>query len=214
MFATLDDSNKYLSGKLNAEGWALLPASTGLLSGLVYSTNDGFFQGIGTKFQTEIESTDYLWANYSAYRIVKKISNLRIEIDKKETLDKRTLYTIDSADYVKQITLEIQKNKCLQTAYNQMRFSPAWKFPTIASEEMKIAQIEWAFWLFNGGENDAYEDRKNGIVSKQIDVLKWDYDKNKTPYPIPENIWNILKQYIDPNYSPITGQSGNFTFSF
>ena len=116
MFATLDESNTYLSGKLNAEGWALLPASTVLLSGLVYSTGDGFLQGVGTKFQTEIESTDYLWANYSAYRPVKKISNVRLEIDKKEILDKRTLYIIDANDYETQIILEVKKNKCLQTA--------------------------------------------------------------------------------------------------
>lgn len=107
-----------------------------------------------------------------------------------------------------------QKTRLLTTAENQIRSCKEWIVPDTYETNFSNAICEWAWWLYNGGTADAYEDYQNGIKRKQIDVLSWEY-KDQYVYPGTSEAWRWLLGYRNPNFDyNIPSGTGLNTFSF
>lgn len=200
MWATLEQSNDYLSEKLGADDWSIVP-TTDLLTGKWSRFSEKTLSVSGGDAST-LTTEDYIYYSGIISKITEIVSSSRIKIDYDLVLQSKYIYkVIDGASEA--VTTQAKKIKCLTTAYRQISNSPVWLISNVPIEVLQNAQIEWAFWLFADLQTDEYKDIKNGLKRKKIDVLEWEYRDDAldtAALPGPQEAQDLLSSYLNPDF--------------
>lgn len=211
-WSNVDEFNNYLSQSLGGDSYLSSATNPTVISGKWYPAPNNLISGVGGNATVDVGVNTYIYYNYRVFKVLSIKSNNLIELDRAFYSNNVDIYNINQTQYPTILASDTRKVKALFTAQLQITGSPEYIFPSTVSENMKYALYEWSVWLLDGGKNSAYEDRINGIIQKQVDVLSWTYDKNLPIYSGPASAKKYLEQYKNPNYEPGLG-SNSTTFS-
>ncbi len=208
----IDRANLYLSQRFGVSNWFVSPVSINTLSGLYQASSGNTLIGLNSLAMTELAVGGYIYYNGRAGLITRIVNNSLVYID-------RYIDTFNSPVVMYSLTngLAISNNeinlvKALTTAENQIKYSKEYILPATYTENIIYGISEWALWLVNGGSNSNFEDRRNGLIRKTVDVLEWEWDKNTIPLSGPIEAQRYLQAYVNPDYFG-SGSSGNSTFT-
>lgn len=215
-WSNIFDFNNYLSQSFGGDTYLKTPSTTTVVGGSwVPASGNMMFAATGGNAQTEIGTGDYVYSNYRAYQVKLIRSNNLVELDREffAASTGSLVYNFPQTEATTILTNDSNKIKALFTAQSQIVNSPEYIFPTTTTDLMKYGLYEWAVWILSGGKNQGYEDYViNGLKSKTVDVLQWQYRDSATIYSGPASAQKYLETYRNPNYEPGLGNS-NTTFS-
>ena len=199
MIATIQELNQYLLNRFEADSWVVVPESKIELTGKVSCYGTLYeIVGVGTEFH-KLEIGNIVAIQNTLYKIKDIVSPTKVKIfpvDSIPNFSGESVYLCTENDYAKQNKIL----KAFSTAEKQMLSAQDWIIPVNStSQNVKEALFEWTFWLLNGGKSEAKKDIEQGITSKKIDVLQWNYSDKYTKPSTPE-VWALLAQFENPNY--------------
>lgn len=212
-WSNIDEYNIYLSQSFGVDEYLASPTNPTVINGKWSPAPNNLIVGTGGNATVDIGTNTYIYYNYRVFKVLSIRSNNLVELDRALYNSNVNFYNINQTQYPTILASDTRKVKALFTAQIQITGSPEYVFPTTVTNPMKYGLYEWATWLLSGANNQAFLDRSQGIIQKQIDVLGWTYDKNMPIYSGPASAQSYLAPYRNPNFEPGLGASST-TFSF
>lgn len=214
-WSNIDSFNEFLSLSYGRDSYLVGIDSTNLTStsGIWSPAPNNLIVGIGGNASIDFGVNTYIYYNYRVFKVLSIKSNNLVELDKPLYNSNVKFYTFNQTLYPSVLSSDTNKTKALHSAEIQITGSPEYVFPSVATDGMKYGLYEWAIWLMEGGTNQAYLDRSQGIIQKQIDVLSWTYNTDLPIYSGPASAQKYFEAYRNPNFEPGLGASST-TFSF
>lgn len=214
-WSNIDSFNEYLSLSYGRDSHlvSIDSASLTTTSGTWSPAPNNLIAGTGGNATVDFGTNTYIYWNYRVFKVLSIKSNNLVELDKPLFTNNVKFYTFNQTLYPTVLKSDTDKIKALYSAEVQITGSPEYTFPATVTNPMKYGLYEWAVWLLDGGTNQSYEDRRNGLISKTVDVLQWQWDKNAVIYSGPASAQKYLEAYRNPNFEPGLGASST-TFSF
>lgn len=212
-WSNIDAYNTYLSQSFGVDDLLSSPTNPTVISGKWSPAGYNMIVGIGGNATVDIGTNTYIYSNYRVFKVLSIKSNNLVELDRALYNTNVDFYNINQALYPTILASDTKKVKALFTAQIQITGSPEYVFPSIVTDPMRYGLYEWATWLVKGGTNQDYIDRRNGLISKTVDVLQWQWDKDAVIYSGPASAQKFLEAYRNPNFEPGLGASSTI-FSF
>lgn len=197
-YLTLPEVDAYLLDRLNADPWNANASVISQLTGQVTATGQ-VITGVGTSFTSEINpTTESIYIESIPYQILSIDSDTQITITKSvEITNPVDIYKYPLASKPSIIALTSKKIQAILTAHRQVTKILNLSENTTPDEDLKFGIIEWAFWLFSGG------DKRQRLISqgvKSFSIGKFsesledrDLDKRQGP----QEAWNFLQKFIN-----------------
>lgn len=197
-YLTLPEVDAYLLDRLNADPWNANASVITQLTGQVSATGQTII-GVGTLFTAEIDFlTESIYIESIPYQILSIDSDTQITISKSVEIENPVdIYKYPLSAKAAIVALTTKKIQAILTAHRQVTRILNLSENTTPDDDLKFGIIEWAFWLFSGG------DKRQTLISqgvKSFSVGKFSEsleDRDDDKRQGPQEAWNFLKKYIN-----------------
>lgn len=212
-WSNIDEFNNYLSLSFGGDSYLSSATNPSVIQGKWSPAPNNLIFGVGGNATTDVGTGTYIYFNYRVFKVISVKSNNLIELDRTFYTSSASIYNINQTQYPTILVSDERKVRALYSAQIQITGSPEYIFPSTVADNMKYGLYEWAIWLLSGGKNSDYEARQAGLISKTVDVLEWQWDKNATVYSGSPSAQKYFEAYRNPNFTPGLGNSSTI-FSF
>ena len=189
----------YMEHRIGADSWNANLSVITQLTGQVTATGQTI-TGVGTLFSTEIApATESIYLESIPYQILSVDSDTQITITKSIDIPiLANIYKYPLTSKAAMIALTTKKIQAILTAHRQVTRILNLGENQTPETDLKYGIIEWAFWLFSGG------DKRQTLVSqgiKKFQIGKFSEEFTDSISPDkkqgPEEAWNYLNKYLN-----------------
>lgn len=197
-YLSLPEVDAYLETRLGADAWNANLSVITQLTGQVTATGQTI-TGVGTSFMTKLNAlTESIYIESIPYQILSIDSDTQITISKSlEIASPVDIYKYPLTAKPSIVALTSKKIQAILTAHRQVTKILNLSENITPDDDLKFGIIEWAFWLFSGG------DKRQNLISqgvKSFSVGKFSEsleDRDEDKRQGPQEAWNFLQKFIN-----------------